>query len=79
MSGEIIKQRWEEEIQESDYTYVIKHKPLFKCECGREFELFGDSMGEVGCDCGRVYNIFGQELKGFTQPFTGMNEWGEYY
>lgn len=53
---------------------------LAVCKCGTEIALDGDQMGECSCaDCGRVYNIFGQELQGFTKPFSGMNEFGEYY
>lgn len=61
-----------------DYSYIIRHPVVRRCKCGRELEMYGDSMGEVGCDCGRVYNIFGQELIGFTQPFSGQNEFGEW-
>jgi hypothetical protein len=53
---------------------------IAKCKCGAEIVLDGDSMGECGCDkCERVYNIFGQVLVGFTQAFSGSNEFGEYY
>jgi hypothetical protein len=63
-----------------DYSRDFRHKPILKCDCGVEFGLYGDSMGECGCPkCDRVYNIFGQKLVGFTRPWSGMNDCGEYY
>jgi len=53
-----------------------------KCKCGWTVRLQGDDMGEVGCPnprCHRVYNTQGDELVGFTQAWSGMNEYGEYY
>lgn len=51
------------------------------CEqCGNEFVMQCDDMGECECwKCSAVYNIFGQRLIGRTVPFSGMNEYGEYY
>jgi len=63
-----------------DYSYDYREPNIGICECGEKVWLHGDDMGECSCPkCGRVYNIFGQQLKGFTQQFVGMNEYGEYY
>lgn len=64
-----------------DYSRDYRHAPTLHCDCGCEFELQGGGvMGEIGCfECGQVYNIFGQKLDGYTQPWVGMNEYGEYY
>ena len=65
--------------QVQKYEWYIVEDAKAKCHCGKVIALEGNDMGECGCECGRVYNTSGQELVGFTRPWTGQNEFGEYY
>ena len=45
------------------YSQSYTENPLFRCDCGEEFELYNEYMGSCQCSkCGKYFNLFGQEL-----------------
>ena len=45
------------------YSQSYTENPLFRCDCGEEFELYNEYMGSCQCSkCHRWFNIFGQSL-----------------
>lgn len=45
------------------YSQSYTENPLFRCDCGEEFELYNEYMSACECPkCGQWVNLFGQNL-----------------